>query len=68
LQNLKDLWNELITDHPDDWLCALEILEILNHQRENPLYKEIKIFMDLRKSENDNLKKLIEDGYAVFET
>ena len=65
-QNLPEIWNELITDHPEDWLCALEIMEILHHQKTNPLYKEIKIFLDLRMSENDTLKKLIEDGYSML--
>jgi phenylalanine-4-hydroxylase len=67
-QNLPEIWNELITDHPEDWLCALEIMEILHHKKSDPLYKEIKVFLDLRKSENDTLKKLIEDGYLVLET
>lgn len=67
LQNLAEVWNELITHHPDDWLCALEILELLNHQKEDPLYREIKLFLDARRLENDNLKKLIEDGFMLLE-
>jgi phenylalanine-4-hydroxylase len=65
--NLTEVWNELKTNHPDDWLCALEILELLNPEKKDPLYKEIKRFLDARKSENDNLKKLIEDGYSMLE-
>ena len=68
LQNLGEVWNELNKYHPDDWLCALEILELVIHQKEDPLYNEIKQFLDERKSENDNMKKLIEDGYLVLET
>ncbi len=64
-QNLTEVWNELKKHHPDDWLCALEILELLIHQNKDPLYQEIKLFLDTRKLENDNLKKLIEDGYLV---
>jgi phenylalanine-4-hydroxylase len=67
LQNLTEVWNELKKHHPDDWLCALEILELLNHQKEDPLYREIKLFLDARKSEDNNLKKLIEDGFMLLE-
>jgi phenylalanine-4-hydroxylase len=67
LQNMTDVWNELKIHHPDDWLCALEILELLNHQKKDPLFKEIKRFLDLRKSENETLQKLIEDGYGAME-
>jgi phenylalanine-4-hydroxylase len=64
---LETVWNELKKHHPDDWLCALEILELLNHQKENPLYTEIKHFLDNRKSESEILRKLIDDGYSVLE-
>jgi phenylalanine-4-hydroxylase len=67
VQDLAGVWNELKNNHPEDWLCALEILELFKDQKENSLYREIKLFLDIRKSENDNLKKLIEDGYAVLE-
>jgi phenylalanine-4-hydroxylase len=67
LQNMAEVWNDLKTHHPDDWLCALEILELLNHQKKNPLFQEIKRYLDLRKTENETLKKLIDDGYSVLE-
>ncbi len=66
LQNLAEVWDELKTHHPDDWLCALEILELSGQNKKEPLYKEIKWFLDSKKTESDNLKKLIEDGYAVL--
>jgi phenylalanine-4-hydroxylase len=67
LQNLTAVWNELKKNHPDDWLCALEILELLNRQKEDPLYLEIKLFLDARKSEDNNLNKLIEDGFMLLD-
>ena len=66
LNNLTEVWNELKTNHPDDWLCALEILELCGKDKKNLLYKEIKQFLDVRKSENENLEKLIRDGYAAM--
>ena len=67
LNKLAEVWNELKKHHPDDWLCALEILELFNTQKQDPVYREIKLFLDTRMSENDNLKKLIEDGYRTLE-
>ena len=64
--NLTEVWNELKTNHPDDWLCALEILELFNPKKKDPFYKEIKRFLDARKSENTALNKLIEDGYRML--
>jgi phenylalanine-4-hydroxylase len=67
IQKMTEVWNDLKTHHPDDWLCALEILELFVKQKRSPLYKEIKKYLDHRKSENDTLKKLIEDGYDSME-
>jgi phenylalanine-4-hydroxylase len=66
-KELNEVWKELKKYHPDDWLCALEIMELLVNRKEDPLYKEIKLFLDGRRSENDNMKKLIDDGYLVLE-
>lgn len=68
VKDLEEVWKDLQANHPDDWLCALEILELLGHQKEDPLFRNIKSFLDSRKAENETLKKLIEDGYAVLET
>ncbi len=67
LRDLAEIWNELKIHYPEDWLCALEILELFNDHKEDPLYMEIKMFLDKKKSENETMKKLIEDGYAVLE-
>jgi phenylalanine-4-hydroxylase len=65
-QDLAEVWNELKQNHPDDWLCAMEILELFIEEKEDPLYQEIKRFLDARKPESDSLKKLIDDGYRVL--
>jgi phenylalanine-4-hydroxylase len=67
LQNMTEVWDELKTHHPDDWLCALEIFELFYQQKNDPLYKEIKQFLDTKKSESDTFRKLIEDGYSALE-
>jgi hypothetical protein len=45
----------------------MEILELLNNQEEDPLYTEIKTFLDKKKSESETLRKLIDDGYSMLE-
>jgi phenylalanine-4-hydroxylase len=62
--DLTGIWTELRNHHSDDWLCALEILELIHVEKNDPLYQEIRKFLDTKKSESDDLKKLIEDGYA----
>jgi phenylalanine-4-hydroxylase len=68
LLNLIEIWNNLKTNHPDDWLCAMEILELFNTHRNDPVYLEIKKFLDAKKKESEYMKKLIEDGYSMLET
>jgi phenylalanine-4-hydroxylase len=35
-ERLAYIWEQLQTDFPDDWLCALEILEILDREKQEP--------------------------------
>ncbi|MCF3108369.1 aromatic amino acid hydroxylase [Niabella sp. CC-SYL272] len=53
----------LETTYPDDWLCLLEILEILKDRNEAPLLQE-RIIQNLTRLQHrkPELKKLIDDG------
>jgi len=64
---LPKIWNELHKEHPEDWLCALEILEILTKDNIMPeLAAEIQGFLeDLAADEPDNTK-LINDGLRLI--
>jgi phenylalanine-4-hydroxylase len=66
-ESLKPLWNELITKYPDDWLCALEILEILKSTDDPGFYHEVKDFLEKKKNNGESMKKLVEDGFALLQ-
>lgn len=65
---LAEIWSKLKSAHRYDWLAALEILEILYHTQLNPiLEKEIRVYLELKASNEPELKKLIIDGLHVIE-
>jgi phenylalanine-4-hydroxylase len=66
-ERLAYIWEQLQTDFPDDWLCALEILEILDREKQEP--EVIAAITQFLKSKADNqpgLKKLISDGFYLI--
>jgi phenylalanine-4-hydroxylase len=64
---LPSIWEALKKDHADDWLCALEILELLKDKNiQDDFSKEVWDFLERKKSENQNLSKLIDDGFAML--
>ncbi len=63
---LPSLWQELKRDHPDDWLCALEMLELLKEKKiEDHFTAELVQFLVSKKSESESMAKLIDDGFAM---
>jgi phenylalanine-4-hydroxylase len=65
---LGNVWLRLQQNHHDDWLCALEILEILEHEEIEPeLASEIRIFLEQKALHQPELKKLISDGFYLIE-
>jgi phenylalanine-4-hydroxylase len=64
---LPTLWQELQHDHPEDWLCAMEILELLKEKKiEDHFTQEVKQFLLSKKLESAAMSKLIEDGLAML--
>jgi phenylalanine-4-hydroxylase len=64
---LGNIWLRLQKNHHDDWLCALEILEILEHEEVEPqLAKEIKTFLEQKAISEPEYKKLIIDGFYLI--
>jgi phenylalanine-4-hydroxylase len=64
---LPYIWTQLKTEHNDDWLCALEVLEILDHtNREPELAAEITHCLTNRAQKEPELKKLINDGLYLI--
>jgi len=64
---LGNVWRILQRDHHDDWLCALEILELLDHENAEPaLAAEIRKFLEQKAASEPEYKKLINDGFYLI--
>jgi phenylalanine-4-hydroxylase len=67
-EQLLDLFKKVKTEHRQDWLAALEIMEILHHKQLFPeLEKEIRNYLELKSENESEHKKLINDGLHVIE-
>lgn len=65
---LGNVWFKLQKNHHDDWLCALEILELLEHEDVEPIVRtEIRQFLEQKAKDQPELKKLISDGFYLIE-
>jgi len=64
---LGNVWMMLQKFHHDDWLCALEILELLDHEEAEPaLAAEIRQFLEQKAINEPEYKKLISDGLYLI--
>jgi len=64
---LGNVWLMLQKFHYDDWLCALEILELLDHEDVEPqLANEIRRFLENKAATEPEYKKLIFDGLYLI--
>ena len=64
---LGNVWLRLQKNHHDDWLCALEILEILDHEGVEPgIATEIRAFLENKAKNQPELTKLINDGFYLI--
>ncbi|WP_443943963.1 aromatic amino acid hydroxylase [Pedobacter sp. AW1-32] len=62
------IFEQLRTVHRQDWLCALEILELLILKKTNPtLEKEVRVYLEIKAAKEADHKKLINDGLYVIE-
>ena len=65
---LVNIWLRLQINHRDDWLCAMEILEILEHERaDTKVAGEIRTFLEQKANDETEFKKLISDGLYLIE-
>ncbi|HUH33279.1 MAG TPA: aromatic amino acid hydroxylase [Daejeonella sp.] len=66
-EQLSSVWNQLKNTFRDDWLCSLEILEILEHEELMPeLAREIRIFLEMKAATEPEYTKLIQDGFFLI--
>ncbi len=65
---LPALFEFLKNEYPDDWLCSLEILEILHHRKLFPeLEMQVRAYLQQMMVEKPKLEKLITDGLLMIE-
>lgn len=64
---LKSIFETLRTAYRNDWLCALEILEIVYHRNlDDDLEKELRIYLEVKAATEPEYIKLINDGLHVI--
>ena len=67
LDKLAEIFVQLKSNHRQDWLCALEILEIIYHKKiYHQLEKEIQIYLEIKAGREFDHTKLISDGLHVI--
>lgn len=65
---LPQIWTSLQQNHREDWLCALEILELVELNGVNPtLAREIRTYLESKASTETEFTKLIHDGLYIIE-
>ncbi|HRB51795.1 MAG TPA: aromatic amino acid hydroxylase, partial [Niabella sp.] len=65
---LVKIWAAIKLNHPKDWLCALEIVELLISQNLYPETRmEIEHYLHQLKTQNPALEKLILDGLKTIQ-
>jgi phenylalanine-4-hydroxylase len=63
---LPAVWEALKADHAEDWLLALEILELLKAKKiKDEFYQEVLDFLNKKKSQGEPFRKLISDGLEM---
>jgi phenylalanine-4-hydroxylase len=64
---LPAIWQELKRGYPADWLCALEILELLTEKHiDDQFTSEVMAFLVSKKAIGKDMSKLIDDGLALI--
>lgn len=67
LAKLPDIFDQLRTNHRQDWLCALEILELVYHKKiYHQLERDVLIYLELKAAREADHRKLINDGLHVI--
>lgn len=64
---LTEVWEKLKTNFTSDWLCALEILELLEQEdMMAATAKEIRIYLEMKTMDDPECAKLINDGFYLL--
>ncbi|MFC4212578.1 aromatic amino acid hydroxylase [Pedobacter lithocola] len=67
MEKLNQIFEQLKTNHRQDWLCALEVLELVFHKKiYHQLEKELLIYLEIKAGREPEHTKLINDGLHVI--
>ncbi|MFC3559644.1 aromatic amino acid hydroxylase [Pedobacter jamesrossensis] len=67
IDKLTSIFEKLKTNHRQDWLCALEILELVYHKKiYHQLEKELLVYLEIKAGREAEHTKLINDGLHVI--
>jgi len=61
-ESLKQIFDDLKSDYPSDWLLPLEILELVSTDRNNSFVNEIIEYLTNMKEKDSKLSRLIDNG------
>ncbi len=68
LESLPELWESLQSEHDQDWLAGMEILEICDIERiHRDLSSKIRNRLQTLAAGNAELRKLIDDGFHLID-
>ncbi|HXI01391.1 MAG TPA: aromatic amino acid hydroxylase [Sphingobacteriaceae bacterium] len=66
-EELLKVWNQVRLNFREDWLCSLEIFELLSQEKLMPdLAKEIRIYLEMKAASEMEYSKLINDGLRLI--
>ena len=65
-KSLATLFETLKTNHPNDWLLSVEIVEVLKHKNEPQLLEEVMIHLEKLKQNRPKIAHLISGGLELI--
>jgi len=66
-EQLLSVWEDIQKNFREDWLCSIEILEILDHEvAYSKTASDIRIYLEMKASSEPSLTKLINDGFYLI--
>jgi phenylalanine-4-hydroxylase len=64
--SLTPVFEKLKSNHPNDWLLAVEITELLNYRNEPQLLQELMVYLDQLKQKRPEVSHLIMNGLDLI--
>lgn len=66
-EQIPEVWQEIKKHFEDDWLCALEILELIEQRSIMPeIAQQVRSYLELKAQKEPEKRKLIHDGIQLI--